>query len=180
MLEIITYGVPLILVSLVGAYLYVEAQRKKAIEESKKAVIIRVASVKDKFKAELKRFVEQEILTIKQHESLYRIANNFFVFQPITDKSIEFCEYSLNNVISAIPNNGPESLHFDRIQEQIKLFIRALPVQPNDYNGKFYRKDLPKLIKRLVDSKDDIYKVESEPCELSNEESVILDSTEAA
>lgn len=177
MLEVITYGLPLILISLIGAYLYVEAQRKKVIEEQKNATIIGVASVKDKFRAELKRFVEQEILTIKEHEALYRIANNFFIFQPISDKSIEFCEYSLNNVISAITNNGPESLHFDRIQEQISLFIRALPIQPNNYNSNFYRKELPNLIQQLVDAKEDIYSVDSD---LSNKESETLDSSEAA
>jgi hypothetical protein len=166
MLEVIAYVVPLVLVALIGAYVYVEAQKRKAIEEKKKAVILYVATIKDKFKANIKQYVEQDILTIKQYQSLYRIANNFFIFQPITGKSIEFCEHSLNNVISAIPNSTPDSVHFELVQQQISLFVSSLPVVANGYNASFYRNELPLLIKRLVESKEDILRVQSE---LSNE-----------
>jgi hypothetical protein len=167
MLEVIAYFVPLVLIALVGAYVYIETQKRKAIEVKKKAVIVYVATIKDKFKTKIIQLVEQEILTIKQHQSIYRIANNFFIFQPVTSKSIEFCEHTLNNVISAIPNGGADTPHFVLLQEKISLFVMALPVVANGYNASFYRNELPLLIKGLVESKENIFRIESE---LSNEE----------
>ncbi|WP_022941658.1 hypothetical protein [Psychromonas hadalis] len=177
MLEVIAYVVPSALVILLGAYVYVEAQRRKVIEEKKKAIILRVASIKNNFKVAMNRLVEQQILTIKQHESIYRIANNFFIFQPVTTKSIDFCEYSLNNIISVMPNGGPDSLHFEFIQEKISLFVCVLPVAANAYNGHFYRKALPKLISQLVEAKEEIYKIESD---LSPVKSPIMVASQAA
>jgi len=168
MLEVIAYVVPTILIILVGAYFYVETQRRKAIEKKKRAIISRVSTIKNNFKAELKGLVEQKILTIKQHEALYRLANNFFIFQPVSTQSIEFCEYSLNNVIGVIPNTSPESHYYDRVQEKLNEFVAALPVAANSFNSNFYRKDLPLLIKQLVNAIDELHKTESELSDLSN------------
>ena len=149
MLEVFAYIVPTVLVTLIGAYLYVEAQKRKAIKAKKRAIINHVSALKSNFKLALDGHVEQHLLSIKQHQAIYRIANNFFIFQPVTSKSIEFCEFSLNNVISAMPSGGPESIHFESIQEQINVFVRALPVAPNGYNSNFYRNDLPLFIKKV-------------------------------
>ena len=59
-------------------------------------------------------------------------------------------------------NGGAESIHFERVQEQISLFVVKLPVAANGFNGNFYRRELPRLIKQLVDAKEEIYKVESD------------------
>ncbi|MCP4321956.1 MAG: hypothetical protein GY951_07080 [Psychromonas sp.] len=183
MLEVIVYVVPTILISLVGIYLYVETKRRKAIDAKKRAIISRVTGVKDNFKGELKGLVEQNILTIKQHEAIYRLANNFFIFQPVSSQSIEFCEYSLNNVISVIPKTTAENINYDRIQELINVFVRALPVLPNGYNANFYRKDLPLLIKQLVNAIEELYKIDSELNNLidtENEEVLTPCTSEAA
>jgi hypothetical protein len=166
MLEVFAYIIILALVGLVVAYLYVDAQRKKAIKQQKQAAILLATRIKANFKSDVYQFVEQENLTSKQYESIYRIANNFFIFQPVTRQSIEFYKYSLNNVITAIPNGGPESIHFNLMQEQITLFIDSLPIAANYYTLAFYRKTLPQLINNLVNAKEEICKVESE---LSNE-----------
>ncbi len=162
MLEVIAYFVIPVLVILVVAYFYVEAQKRKVIEENKKAIVLRVATIKDNFKADVKRLVEQEILTIRGQESVYRIANNFFVFQPVTIKSIEHCERLLKNVISAMPTGGPDSINFDLVQEQVSLFVRSLPAAASGHNAAFYRNELPELIKQLVDSQEDMYETENE------------------
>lgn len=158
----IVYMVSLVLAALIGAYVYVETQKRKAIQQKNNAITLSIARIKDKFKEDIKHLVEQDILTLKQYESIYRIANNFFVFQAVTSKSIEFCEHLLNNVISAIPNSGPDSIHYQLAQEQISLFVRALPATANRYNSSFYRKDLPRLIKNLIDSKESIFKVDDD------------------
>lgn len=168
MLEVIAYFVIPVLVILVIFYFYVETQKRKAIEEKKKAIVLRVATMKYNFKDDLKRLVEQQILTIKGHELAYQIANNFFVFQPVTPNSIDYCEQLLKNVISAIPTSDPDSVNFEAMQEQVNLFVRALPVAANGYNSAFYRNDLPKLIKQLTDYQENMYKIVTEN---NNEES---------
>jgi hypothetical protein len=168
MLEVVAYFVIPVLVILVIAYFYVEAQKKKVIEENKKAIVLRIATMKYNFKADLKRLVEQEILTIREQESVYRIANNFFVFQPVTVVNIEHCEQLLKNVISAMPTGGPDSINFDLVQEQVSLFVRSLPAAARGHNAAFYRNELPELIKQLVDSQENMYETENEN---SNEES---------
>lgn len=177
MLDVIAYVALPILVLLFGAYIYVEAQKRKAIKAKKRAIVVRIASIKHAFKTEMTRLVEQHILTVKQHESVYRIANNFFIFQPVTEKSIALFEHSLNNVIGAIPDVAPETMHFERLQEQIALFASSLPTTANGFNGNFYRLDLPKLINCLVNAKEKINKAETD---LSNEQPLSSVSSEAA
>jgi len=88
MLEAIGYAGVFILFALSVISGNAEVQRKRIKEEKRKAVILRLTSIKDNFKYKLKRFVELEILNEKQYESVYRIANNFFVFQPITGQNV--------------------------------------------------------------------------------------------
>lgn len=169
------YVVPTVLITLIGAYIYIEGQKRKAIEQQKKAITLRITNIKVNFKADLKAFVEQQILTVKQHDSFFRIANNFFIFQPVTTKSIAFYEYSLKNVISAMPNAEPDSVHFERVQEKINIFVRALPTAANGYNSQFYREELPKLTQHLIDAKEDIYNVEIDLNDLSTKTSLTIE-----
>jgi hypothetical protein len=158
MLEVISYFVTPVLIILVGAYCYVEVHKKKVEEESKEAITLRVTTMKNNFKAAVKKLVEQEILTVKEQASVYQLANNFFVFQPITNNNIDYCEHLLKDVISAFATCGPDSINFDFGQEQISLFVGSLPVSTSDHNSTFYQKKLPELIKQLVDAKDNVYK----------------------
>lgn len=155
----LVYIISLILAVLISAYFYIEMHKRKAIQEKKKAIALFVATINKKFKRDLNYLVKQEILTIKESESLYRIAHHFFIFQPTTGNSMQFFELLLNSIISAIPNTDANSLHFEELQEQISLFVRSLPVAAKGYNATFYRKELPRLIKRLISAKESIYKV---------------------
>ncbi len=161
MLEVIAYIAISLLVILAGISVYIETQRKKAIEIKKKAIILRLSKVKSNFKGSINHLVKQDVLTIKQHESIFRIANNFFIFQAISANTIEFFEHSLNNVISALSKSGPESIHYERVQEQISLFVLKLPTAATGFNSHFYSKTLPKVVQQLVDAKEDIYNVDS-------------------
>lgn len=162
MLTIITYFFVPALTILIGFYLYVEAQRKKLIKANKRATLLRINKIKDTFKADLRQLVEQQKLTISGYESAYRIANNFFVFQPVTPNSIRYCDELLKNVISALTTGGPDSLNFDLVQEQINLFLRALPKAASGYNSDFYRNKLPNLINKLHDAQENIFQIDDE------------------
>lgn len=162
MLEVIAYFVLPAVVALVILYIYVEIQRKKIITENKKAVFFRVTKIKDNFKAALKKLVEQQLLTIEGHNAIYKIANNFFVFQSVTNANIAYCEQLLNGVIAAMPITPSDSDHFDTAQEQVRLFAVSLPVAANGYNANFYRTVLPELIQKLIDSQNNLLAIELE------------------
>lgn len=150
MFKIIVYFIVLVVIVLIGAYFYVEQQRRKVEEENKKARALRIATMKHNFKLELVKLVESEVLSIKEQEVIFQIANNFFVFQPVTNNSIDYCEQLLINVIDAIRTAGPENIQLDLLQEHVRSFARALPTAAGGYNGRFYRNELPNLIKKLL------------------------------
>jgi hypothetical protein len=162
MLKIIVFFLILVLVILFVVYFYVETQRKKVKEENKKAITLRVTTMKNNFKVDVNRLVKQEILMKTAHEPIYRIANNFFVFQSVAIKNVDYCEQLLKNVINAMPNGDIDSINFDFAQEQISLFVRSLPAAASGYNITFYYNELPKLIKQLADSQENMYKIENE------------------
>lgn len=162
MLGFIGYFLLLVVVCLVGAYLYIEAQRKKAIAEQKRAISLRVTKLKSTYKQTLLGFVEEQIITIPQHDVLYRIANNFFIFQPINDQSINNCEFTLNNITGALYNIKPSMPHYPEIQEQVTAFVAQLPLQARDFNPNFYKVTLPKLVNKFVELKEEINNVDTD------------------
>lgn len=162
MLAVFGYVVLLILVGLVVFLLYIEAKRKKAIEENKKAITRLVGVIKEKFKAKLNGLVEDDIISVEQHNMLYRVANNFFVFQPMKPNSVKFCEFTLNNIIGALQHSAAEKLNVEAVNEQVTLFVQLLPRHANEYSARFYRVKLPALINHLVTVKQNIVDVEKQ------------------
>jgi hypothetical protein len=162
MLGAVLYFVIPALVILVVAYFYIEVQKTKIQEDNKKALTLRVVRIKDNFRADLKRLAEQQILTLTGLSAVYRVANNFFVFQPVTENNLVYCEHLLKSVVCAIPAADPDKYNFDFLQEQVNLFIRALPVAASGYNASFYREKLPQLIKQLVESLEKAYEIEDD------------------
>lgn len=176
MLSVIGYILLVVVIALVAAYFYVESQRKKAIQAQKRAISLRVSKIKNRYKDELLAFVEQELITIPQHEVLYRIANNFFIFQPINDKSIEYCEFTLNNIIGAFLNITPSTPNYEELKEQITIFVSKLPMQSREFNPNFYRSKLPSLTEQLIAAKEEINNVDTD-ISILDEEIDIDDAT---
>lgn len=168
MLEVFGYFLLPVLIIVTVAYFYVQAQKKKAIKAKKRAILLRVTTIKNRFKIDLKRLAEQGVLTEKGQGAIYRIANNFFVFQSISDKSIAYCERLLNNIISSMTTTDPDSVNSYLVQEEVNLFIRSLPATTAGFNATFYRNELPELIKQLVNSQEYTHKTEKKQ---NNEES---------
>ena len=177
MLEVFMYVVILALVILVVFYFYVEAQRKKAIIANKKAISLRVTRMKSNFKADLKKLVEQEVVTISEHNSLYQIANNFFVFQKITPNSISYCEQQLKSVISAMLIKEVNN-NYELIQEQVSLFVSSLPKVASGYNTGFYQTELPALINQLIDAQEGLNIIEEEGLNIIKEEEIESDDSQ--
>lgn len=162
MLAVLGYLIVVVLVGLIAFFFYVESKRKREIEENKKAISRRVSSIKDKFKAELNGLVEVDIITVEQHNSFYQLANNFFIFQTIKKSTIEYSEFTFNNLIGALQHSEADKLHIEAVNEQVSIFTRLLPKQNSEHNAKFYRNKLPQLIEQFITAKQDIADVEKQ------------------
>lgn len=173
MLEIIAYLAITLLIGLVAAYFYVEAQKRKIQEAHRKAILSRISILKNRFKNNLKGLVEKEILTVREHDAIYRIANNFFVFQPAIINTVDYCEQLLENVINAIPMESVDNIHLDLIQKQVNIFARALPVATSDYKADFYRNTLPNLTQQLANSQEYIFPINDDIDELDSNETTV-------
>lgn len=162
MLAVLGYLVLFLLAGLIGGFFYVESKRKREIEENKKAISRIVSTIKDKFKSQLNELVEDQTITVEQHNTLYRLANNFFIFQPIKKSSIEFCEFTFNNIIGALQHTAADKLNIEAVSEQVRIFIRLLPHQTSAFNAKFYRVQLPNLIDQFIAAKQDLADVDNQ------------------
>ena len=149
MFEVIAYFFILVFMVLVVAYFMVEAQRKKDRELKKQQIITRVTVMKDNYKQAVLSLVQQRLLNKRGQESVYRIANNFFVFQAVTIENIERCETLLESVIAAMPEVYEQGDNVDYAQGIISLFVRGLPTTSAGHSINFYQQQLPSLITQL-------------------------------
>lgn len=160
MLEVIAYLAITLLIGLVIAYFYIETQKRKIQEAQRKAILSRISILKNRFKNNLKQLVEKEILTIREHDAIFRLANNFFVFQPAIVNTVDYYEQILDNVINAIPMESIDDVHLELIQKQVNIFARALPVTSSDYKADFYRNTLPELTQQLANSQEYVFPID--------------------
>jgi|GEM_PF-3568811 len=150
MLKIIAYVVLALFLALVAVYFWVEAQRKKEKELKQQAIAFKMSTMKDQFKQDLNQMVENQLLSKAGSDSIYRIANNFFVFQAVSDDSIFYCEQILRQVSDALPELNREKSNLELAQEVTSLFVESLPTEASGYNAHFYRMRLPELITLLI------------------------------
>ncbi len=152
MLEVIAYFVVPVFAILVFAYFSVEANRKKERELKKQQIISRVATMKDNYKRAVLTLVEQKMLTRCGQESVYRIANNFFVFQPVSIENIEYAEQLFDSIIEAMPVLNEDHKNLDFAQGIISLFVRTLPTSSAGHTAAFYQQQLPEYVAQLAQS----------------------------
>jgi len=150
MLETIAYLVIPVFMTLVVIYFWVEARRKKEKEDKKQAIALQISTMKDDFKQQINQLVIDKVLSKRGRDSIYRIANNYFVFQPVNDDNIYYCEQVLDRVAKALPHVNLEGTNLERAQGIASIFVQALPSSSNGFSTHFYRQRLPELIAQLV------------------------------
>jgi hypothetical protein len=142
----------LLLITLLGSYLVVENNRKKAIEAKKKLFNDRVAQTHTRLKIKLNELLEAKVIRPKYIQRFQAIVGNFFVVQAHTEENLQKLEAIsslLINTLSAelikVYQNDDRQAFADRIQ----YFVAELPQQGILYNKSFYHDILPALITTL-------------------------------
>ncbi|KPH59641.1 hypothetical protein HJP15_17145 [Pseudoalteromonas sp. NEC-BIFX-2020_002] len=142
----------LLLITLLGSYLVIENNRRKAVEAKKKLFNARVTEVTNNLKAKLNEFSDAKILRPKYIARTQVIASNFFVVQPHTDENLLYLEGIIESLISTISSELAKTYvtgERDALAEKLDYFVADLPQTGIAYNHGFYREILPSLIKIL-------------------------------
>jgi len=154
MLEIILYVVLPLCIILLVVFFLVESRKKEQKKAKKVAIIQRISKQKQQFKIDVNRLVQHKIMSQRGKEAIYRIANNYFVFQKINDETVIYFEQLLKQVMAAMPTPEEAMVNVDKVQGQMSLFIQLLPSTPKAYNEGFYRNLLPALLAEFVDNQE--------------------------
>ena len=142
----------LLLITLLGSYLIIENNRRKAVEAKKKLYNNRVKDVSQQLKIKLNEYCDAKIIRPKYVPRMQLITSNFFVVQPHTDENLLYleriCESLINTVSSELAKTYVTGER-DALVEQLDLFVSELPIAGVAYNKTFYHELLPSMIKVL-------------------------------
>ncbi|WP_289076969.1 hypothetical protein, partial [uncultured Pseudoalteromonas sp.] len=120
----------LLLITLLGAYIRVENNRKKALETKKKQFNERVAQVSTRLKAKLNSLLEAKIIRPKYVAQIQAIVTNFFVVQPHTDENLQHLEDISDSLVSTLSIEFQKALQSENaqaLQDNIQYFVSELP-----------------------------------------------------
>ena len=142
----------LLLITLLGAYIRVENNRKKALETKKKQFNERVAQVSTRLKAKLNSLLEAKIIRPKYVAQIQAIVTNFFVVQPHTDENLQHLEDISDSLVSTLSIEFQKALQSENaqaLQDNIQYFVSELPQQGILYNKAFYHEIFPSLMVQI-------------------------------
>lgn len=142
----------LLLITLLGAYIRVENNRKKAIEAKKKQFNERVSQVSSRLKAKLNTLLEAKIIRPKYVAQIQAIVTNFFVVQAHTDDNLQQLEDLSDDLVSTLSSELAKAVQTEQsqpLQDNIQYFVSELPQQGILYNKAFYNEILPSLIVQI-------------------------------
>ena len=142
----------LLLITLLGTYLVIENNRRKAREAEKRQFNNRVIEVTNNLKAKLNEFCAAKIIKPKYIARIQVIASNFFVVQPHTDENLLYLERIVDSLINTVNSELAKTYvtgERGQLSEQLSLFVAELPYGGIEYNRTFYYEILPSLIKTL-------------------------------
>ena len=159
----------LLLITLLGAYIRVENNRKKALEIKKKQFNERVTHVNTRLKTKLNNLLEAKIIRPKYVAQIQAIVSNFFVVQPHTEENLQHLEDINDSLISTLSIEFQKAVlneNTQALQDNIQYFVSELPQQGILFNKAFYQEILPSLILQI---KTDTPVNHSEPLENTEE-----------
>lgn len=152
-----------LLITLLGVYLVIENNRKKAKNAEKQIFNQRHNEVTLHFKTKTSEFVAAGAIPSKHSGTINTIVNNFFVVQAHTEDNLN----QLERIVELFILTVGEEVHkhrekdtMDTLKDTMTAFAKELPSNGVAYNKDFYYESLPAMITLLKTA--DIADVESE------------------
>lgn len=139
-----------LLIVLLGVYVIIENNRKKAREAEKRAFNERVKEINAHFKEKLVELVDAKIVRPKYMPKLLAITGNFFVVQHHTEENLAHLERVTDMFFNAVGKElqkcTANNANIDLLETQMQYFVAELPSQGIGYNKTFYREIYPALL----------------------------------
>lgn len=140
----------ILLIVLLGVYVTIENNRKKAREAEKRAFNERVKEINAHFKEKLVELVDAKIVRPKYMPKLQAITSNFFVVQHHTEENLTHLERVSEQFLAAVGKELQKcmanNLDVDLLATQMQYFVAELPSQGIGYNKTFYNEIYPALL----------------------------------
>lgn len=171
----------LVLASIIFLLFIFDKKRKEAIHQQKVSLSEEINSIKQRYKLDVERLCEHlDLLPIIKNK-LYMVANNYFVFQSISDEKVEHLRTMLNKLSQSynhLIELHDENDNADTINEKILSFSDSLPLDAKGFNVVFYEVTINELDKLLefdiaIDESADEHITEEKINEVADDEDVL-------
>ncbi|MCF6435133.1 hypothetical protein [Pseudoalteromonas sp. MMG022] len=139
----------LLLITLLGVYVVIENNRKKAREAEKKIFNNRLKEITTHFKQRTAEYVDAKILRPKYAPKINAIVGNFFVVQAHTEANLtqlEVVSELFTRTVGTELGKCRVTGNTELLAEQLQYFVAELPSNGIAYNKDFYYEILPALI----------------------------------
>ncbi|CAM3958507.1 hypothetical protein PSBY109024_01705 [Pseudoalteromonas byunsanensis] len=149
MISYIVFFTLLLLITLLGVYVVIENNRKKAREAEKKIFNNRLKEITTSFKHKTAEYVDAKILRPKYAPKINAIVSNFFVVQAHTEDNLsqlEVVSELFTRTVGTELGKCRITGNTDLLAEQLQYFVAELPSNGIAYNKDFYYEILPALI----------------------------------
>ena len=154
-MTLVVFFALLLLITLLGTYLIIENNRRKALEAKRKEFNVRVNEVTKQLKAKLNEYIDAKIMRPKYSSRLQLLSSNFFVVQPHTDENLLHLEKVTDSFINTLNSELAKTYvtgERDELAKRIDFFVAELPQAGIAFNKAFYHEILPSLISMLKSS----------------------------
>lgn len=144
-----------LLITLLGTYLVVENNKKKAQQLQKRIYNDRVSSAHTELRKQLLIIKDARLIRPMDVNTIAQLATNFFVVQSKTEENLEQLE-NLSHSLVVMLQSEVNKTFIGQDSEQLKLnlrdFVNALPKNGRDFNQEFYQTQLPSLVATIATS----------------------------
>lgn len=151
-MSLIVYLSVILLITLLGTYLVIENNRKKAESAKKAQYQAKYQKLNNALKEQVKLLSDARFIKPKDATSLQSISNHFFVVQTKTEENLQLLEQlvdSLVFVFASEMNKTLITLDKETLTKQLQHFIADLPKSGIGFNQEFYQQQLPAMITLL-------------------------------
>lgn len=166
-----------IVVLVIGAFAliaYKKSQADKAQAEKVKSMNNSVRQIQDNYKALVSELQIDGIIDTAERAKLIKVANNYFVFQPINAINLSHFADLINlltDAISFVKNNT--DIEPEKLGEMLSTLAERLPEETRDFNANYYLNHAPGLFFDFSESVKSLN--ESQPDSIDAEEEVLAD-----
>lgn len=151
-MSLIVYLSVILLITLLGTYLVIENNRKKAESAKKAQYQAKYQKLNNTLKDQIKILSDARFIRPKDVNSLQSISNHFFVVQPKTEDNLQLLEQLVDSLVFVFASEMNKTLithDKETLTKQLQLFIADLPKSGIGFNQDFYQQQLPAMITLL-------------------------------